>query len=110
MKPLGIWPECPVLFTSTMAKNVYCNTTTSIEIPVNTRFVISKELLTFPFNENGKYIISLLAKDGSGEIYNLANNLGGGSYLGILSEDISQNYSIIQGGLTSSYLLHCSFE
>lgn len=108
MKLLGIWPECPVLFTSSMGKNVYCNTTTSIEIPVKTRFVISKELFS-PF-KYGNYIINLLAKDGSGEIYNLATNLGGGSYLDIMSEDISQNYSIIQGGLTSSYLLHCSFE
>jgi PKD repeat protein len=109
----SIYPNCPVVFTSSVIENVGHSTITPMQIPVPEKFIVDKTFVQFASVENvGKsYLISLMARDSDGNVYCLQNNFaGGGNYFGILEDDIRSNSFKIQQGPFSDFTLDCQFE
>lgn len=110
--------NCPVLYSSTLIKGVDRTTNAPITIPVTEKVVIDKNLIVdkdmskfaVPANINKAYLISLMAKDASGNVYCLQSNRGGGTYFGVLNENFAMNKFILQIGPFSDYKLICDFE
>jgi len=105
--------NCPVIYTSPLIREVNHSTITGITIPVNKKIIIDKKLVRFaiPENLNSAYLITLMAKDASGKTYSLQSNRGGGgTYFGVLTEDLTNNKFIVQNGPLSDYKLVCDFE
>lgn len=109
----SLYPNCPIVYTSPIIKDVNYLTYTPFTIPITERIVIDKQLIQFayPENLNKAYLFSLMAKDKNGNIFCLQNNHGGGgNYFGILKENFSKNEFVIQNGPFSQYLINCDFE
>lgn len=117
MEPLGIYPACPVLYTSPVIKDVNNKTYEPIEIPVKEKIIIEKirkpnfSYYAIPENLNQVNLYSLMAKDNTGNIFNLYHNHGGGgNSIRIEKEDIKQNSYIVDFSLISRIRLVCEYE
>ncbi len=114
-KKLGIYPNCPVLFTSPIVKNVnnhfYPPLYPAIEIPITEKFVIDRKMVVdLNMNTlNKSYLFSVMAKDSNGKVYCLVNNIDYGA--GILdNEDFTSNSYTIGLYWLTSFKLICDFE
>jgi len=116
MNPIGIFPNCPVLFTSPIVKDVTNHFTppaSPIEIPITEKVIIEKNMVQRANMEtiNKTYVFSLMAKDADGKVYCLVNNsMIGGSSFGIFKEDFTLNTFIVSLQFFSSFKLICDFE
>lgn len=117
MEPLGIYPACPVLYTSPVISDVSFHTYDPIEIPVEEKIIIGKirnssySHFAIPENLNQVNLYSLMAKDETGEIFNLYHNHGGGgNAIRVEKEDIEQNSYIVDFNLFSRIRLVCEYE
>jgi hypothetical protein len=115
----GIYDQCPILFTSSIIKNVnnqYGKNVIKapIEIPIFEKVIIDKNLAVWPsINKvNHAYLFSLMAKDLSGKTYSLINSgyLGSGGGFGISCDNIELNNYTVQILYYSSFKLVCEFE
>ena len=111
----GFYYNCPILYTSSIVKNV-SNKFTSLEQPsyvinVSDKIIIDKNLVQFaPGHKNNAYLFSIMGKDSSGKTYRLTNNAYSGFPFGITKDDISKNtFVATQGGYTH-YDLICDYE
>lgn len=118
MNPMGIYPECPVLYTSSIVKNINNHYAPPIykpiEIPVTEKIVINKNLTQWAnaYDKiNKAYLFSLMAIDSNGKIYCLENSsqFGGNSFQ-IIKDDIVLNIFKVQFSFYSSVSLVCEFE
>lgn len=116
MNPIGIFPNCPVLFTSLTIKNVsnqFIPPAPSIVIPITEKVIIEKNMVQRANIEtvNEAYLFSLMAKDSDGNIFCLVNNsIISGSSFGIFKEDLTLNTFIVTLQFFSSFKLICEFE
>jgi hypothetical protein len=116
MKPKGIYPNCPVLYTSPVIKNIVSNyvppTYAPIEITLTEKFVLEKALLSktvSPSSLNNLYILSVMAVDANGKTYCLTNNVWYDIELDMLEDLPSNKFSVSSNFLTSFKLL-CDYE
>ncbi|MCX6320417.1 MAG: PKD domain-containing protein [Bacteroidia bacterium] len=118
MEPMGIFPNCPILFTSSIVKNINNHysppTYHSIVIPITEKFIIDKSFVQFPYGQYGinhAYLFSLMAKDSNGNIFCLENSYAaGGNSCGITQDDIKLNIFKIHFSFFSSVDVICDFE
>lgn len=116
MNPIGIFPNCPVLFTSPIVKDVTNHFTppaSPIEIPITEKIIIDKNMVqrAYQGNINKAYLFSLMAKTADGKIYCLVNSgFISGSSFGIYKEDFALNTFIVSLQFFSSFKLVCDFE
>ncbi|RDV16816.1 PKD domain-containing protein [Pontibacter diazotrophicus] len=116
MEPLGIYPSCPVIYTSPVIKDVNQLTYDPIEIPVEEKIIIGKirnsnyGYYAIPENLNQVYLYSLMAKDKAGDTFSLYHNGGGGNAIRIEKEDIEQNIYIVDFSQLSRIRLVCEYE
>lgn len=119
MDPFGIYPNSPIVFTSSIVKDVnnqyYKNGTfVPIEIPVSEKIIIDRNLVVEATSDklSNAYLFSLMAKDLNGNPYSLINNgcLGSGSSFGIICDDIEHNNFTVQILYYTSLKLVCGFE
>lgn len=103
MDPIAIYPNCPVLYTSSLVKNI-CNNTyrpnNPIFITLDQKFILNKDLVRNPYTDVTKnaYLFSVMAKDSNGKIYCLTNSAFVGATFGFIEDDISKNLFKIMGG------------
>ena len=116
MNPKGIYPQCPVLFTSSIIKSINSNHIPPIyqpiEIPVSEKFIIDKNFLSETFNLakiNNLYLFSVMAKDASGKSYCLINNVWYDIKLKIQGDIASNSFSVETNNQTSFRLI-CDYE
>jgi PKD repeat protein len=116
MKPKGIFSKCPILFTSSIIKNINCNhippAYQPIEIPVSEKFIVDKSLLSKTFdlaNINHTYLLSVMAKDANGKSYCLVNNVWYDIELGI-QDNFALNKFIVETISSTSFKLVCDYE
>jgi len=103
--------KCPILYTSSVVKNIHNHYTQKIYIPITSKIILEKNFVQFaPGNLNNAYLFSIMAKDSNGKLYRLANNAASGFAFGFLKDDISTNSCIISGGYLTNYKLICNFE
>ena len=116
MNPIGIFPNCPVLFTSPIVKDVTNHFTppaSPIEIPITEKIIIDKKMVqrAYQGNINKAYLFSLMAKTADGKIFCLVNSgFISGSSFGIYKEDFALNTFIVSLQFFSSFKLVCDFE
>jgi PKD repeat protein len=112
--PVGIYPNCPVLYTSSVVKNISNNTYRSenpIVIQLDQKFTINKEYVRHPFgNYNKAYLFSIMAKDSNGKIYCLTSSAVVGTAYGFSKNSLSENIFTIVGGIATSFHLIGIFE
>jgi PKD repeat protein len=102
--PNGVVQNAPVIYTSPIIANVAKNTTAPLQINVSGKVVLNKTLL-----DNYKYVISLVAKNASGE-YVLFNNHYSGSEQMTKADDITKNQFVVKTDFFSSMTLNAEFE
>lgn len=102
--PNGVVQNAPVIYTSPIIANVAKNTTTPLQINVSGKVVLDKTVL-----DNYKYVISLVAKNASGE-YVLFNNHYSGSEQMTKADDITKNQFVVKTDFFSSMTLNAEFE
>jgi len=106
-----LYSKCPILYTSSVVKNIYNHYTQQIYIPITSKIIIEKNLVQFaPGNLNNAYLFSIMAKDSKGKLYSLVNNAASGFGFGFSKDDISTNSCIISGGYMTNYKLICDYE
>ena len=113
MDPIGIYPKCPVLFTSSVVKNVSNNTirlTNPIVIEFNQKFILNKTLVQNPFYHDNAYLFSVMAKDSNNKIYCLTHSGFVGTPFGFLEDNVSDNIFTIIGGYGTLFKLVGIFE
>jgi len=116
MKPKGIYPNCPVLYTSPVFKNIVSNylppTYQPIEIPVPDKFILEKSLLSKTFSLtkiNNLYLLSVMAIDAKGNTYCLVNNVWYDIDLDML-ENLAGNQFSVSTSFLTSFKLICDYE
>lgn len=118
MNPTGIYPNCPVLFTSSTVENINNQHVppafNPIVIPATEKIIIDKTLVQWANaydHINKAYLFSLMAKDSDGNIFCLENNTQfGGNSFGIMQDDVDLNIFKIRFSFFSSVNLICEFE
>lgn len=111
----GFYPNCPILYTSPIIKNIH-NKYTSLESPsfiinVSDKIIIDKNLVQFaPGHLNNAYLFCIIGVDSSGKKYRITSNAMSGFQFGIIKDDISKNSFIINQGGFTYYNLICDFE
>jgi len=115
MNPFAIYPKCPVLYTSSIVKNISNNTIRDknrIVLEPNLKVVIDKELVRQPIGYlNKSYLFSVMAIDTNGKIYCLTSNAFIGTPFGFTEDNVSDNIFTIIGGATgTNYKLIGDFE
>lgn len=101
----GLMPNSPVLFQSSTIPNVYCHTTTPIEIAVPTKLVVDKKMIL-----DRSFVITLMAKDPKNVIYSLQSSFEGGVSFGIQQENFAKNQFIVICNLFCGIEFDCDFE
>jgi PKD repeat protein len=99
----GFAPNAPVIYTSPVVTNVSSNTTSPITIAVSPKVVLEKNLL------DRKYLISLIARNATGE-YVLFSNWYSGSNQIIKADNLAKNTFVINTAFFSSMDLNLDFE
>lgn len=107
MDPIGIYPKCPVLYTSPIVKNI-SNQTYRPKDPItfypDQKFIINKALVHNPYyGESNAYLFSVMAKDIDGKIYCLANSAFVGEAFGFQRDNVTENSFTIIGGAVGTY-------
>jgi len=114
MKPIGIYPNCPVLYTSSIVKNISNFTYRPINpivIEFDQKFILNKDLVHNPYVESNAYLFSVMAKDSNGKIYCLSNNAFVGTSFGFIEDNVSENiFRIIGGEYSTWFYLWGTFE
>ena len=113
MNPIGIFPKCPVLYTSPIEKNISNNTsrlTNPIVIELNQKFILNKTLVQNPRLLDNAYLFSVMAKDSNNKTYCLTNSSFVGVGFGFLKDNVSDNIFTIVGGYGTSFSLEGTFE
>jgi PKD repeat protein len=100
----GFFPNSPILYTSALIKNVAKVTETPLVINVSGKVILEKEIL----DERG-YVLSLIARNASGE-YMLFNNFYSGASQFTKNEDISKNIFQVHTSFFSEMTLNFDFE
>jgi hypothetical protein len=106
MDPMGIYPKCPVLYTSSIVKNISNHTyrpNDPIVFYFYQKFIINKDFVRNPCIENNTYLFSVMAKDLNGKIYCLTNSAFIGESFGFIKDDISEKSFTIIGGAGGTY-------
>jgi len=108
MNPIGIYPNCPVLYTSSLVKNISNHTyrpNNPIVINLDQKFLINKDLVRNPYADITKnaYLFSVMAKDSNDKIYCLVSSAFVGTPFGFLKDDVSENIFTIIGGAAGTY-------
>jgi hypothetical protein len=108
MDPIGIYPNCPVLYTSSLVKNISNHTyrpNNPIAIELDQKFIINKDLVLNPYSnlQKNAYLFSVMAKDSNGKIYCLTNSAFVGVSFGFINDDVSKNLFTIIGGAAGTY-------
>lgn len=113
MEPVGIYPKCPVLYTSSVEKNI-SNNTIRVDNPivfnVNEKIIINRNLVQHPRYLINAYLFSVMAKDKNNQIYCLISSDFIGTPMGFMIDDISKNTFTIIGGYGTSFKLVGTFE
>jgi hypothetical protein len=116
MKPKGIYPNCPVLYTSPVFKNIVSNyvppTYAPLEITLSDKFVLEKALLSKAAGTSGLnnlYILSVMAIDAKGNTYCLVNNVWYDIDLDML-ENLADNQFSVGTNFITSFKLICDYE
>jgi PKD repeat protein len=99
----GFVPGAPVIYTSQVITNVSSSTTNPIIIKVSPKVVLEKTLLP------RTYLISLIAKNASGEYVLFSNQYSGSNQI-IKAENFAKNNFIVSTSFYSSMDLICDFE
>ncbi|OOQ60501.1 PKD domain-containing protein [Mucilaginibacter pedocola] len=102
--PTGFFPNSPVLYTSPVIAKVSKNTTTPLFINVAGKVILEKAIL----DERG-YVLSLIAKNKSGE-YMLFNNWYSGANQLTQSDDLNKNIFRVHTSFFSEMTLNFDFE
>ncbi len=97
-------PDAPVVYTSPVLTNIAKVTTTPLAINVSGKVALDRDLLL-----DRRYLISLIAKNSTGE-YVLVNNWYSGSYQSIREDNIAKNTFVVSTGLFSSMDMNFDFE
>lgn len=100
----GFFPNSPILYTSAIIKNIAKTTETPIVINVSDKVILEKAIL-----DNRGYVLSLIAKNTSGE-YMLFNNFYSGASQFTKKEDISKNIFQVHTSFFSEMTLNFDFE
>lgn len=100
----GFVPNAPVIYSSPLQKDVAKVTNDPKTINVSSEVILDKAALV-----KGSYVISLIAKNTTGE-YVLFSNLYGGSELLVKNDDLSKNTFRLTTSFFSSVDLNCDFE
>lgn len=106
MDPIAIYPKCPVLYTSSLVKNISNHTyrpNNPIVIELDQKFIINKDLVHNPYVEKNAYLFSVMAKDSNGKIYCLTNSAFVGGSFGFIEDDVSKKLFTIIGGAAGTY-------
>lgn len=111
----GFYYNCPILYTSSIIKNVSNKFTSVVQpsfvINVSDKIIIDKNLVRFASgNINNAYLFSIMGKDSSGKTYRLTNNTMCGFEFGIKKDDISTNTFIVTQNGYTYYNLICYYE
>lgn len=100
----GFVPNAPVIYESPVIKNVPSSTTTPLTIKVTPKVILDKPLVL-----KSTYLISLIAKNTTGE-YVLFSNWFSGSEQMVRSDSITKNTFTIYTSFFSSMDLYLDFE
>ncbi len=92
------------LYTSPSIKNVFKTSNSQYNINVPPKIILDKTLLL-----NRAYVVSVIAKNASGE-YELYSNLWSGSSCGIITDNLTQDLFTIRTSFISSFDLNFDFE
>jgi hypothetical protein len=106
MDPIGIYPKCPVLYTSSIVKNISNHTyqpENPIVIELDQKFILNKDLVHNPYVQRNAYLFSVMAKDSNGKIYCLTNSAFVGTSFGFMEDNVSDNKFTIIGGAVGTY-------
>lgn len=102
----GSHPNATVIYTSPVISNVVSDTSTPITIAVSSKVIFEKPYLDV---SNPKYIISLIARNKTGE-YTLFSNRYSGANQIIMADDLAKNTFIFNTSFFSSLDLNFDFE
>lgn len=114
--PVGIFPNCKILYKSNTIDNIPYNNQVPIEILLENKLVIEKDKLDFfvgEYNLDRCYVFNLIGLDSKGENFIINNNHGGGgNTFSIMKEDLDSNEFIFGFGTSafSKVKLICEFE
>jgi hypothetical protein len=107
MDPIGIYPKCPVLYTSPIVKNISNHTyrpNNPIVFYLDQKFIINKALVHNPlYGEKNAYLFSVMAKDINGKTYCLINSTFVGEAFGFQRDNVKENLFTIIGGAAGTY-------
>lgn len=100
----GLTSSLVTLYTSPLIKKVFKDSNSQYYISVPPKIILDKMLLLHTV-----YVISLVAKNSTGE-YELFSNLWGGSSCGAVTDNLAQNLFTVRATFFTSVNLNFDFE